>query len=176
LVESGDAEAVSIRAIARECGCTPPAIYMHWSDKNALLDDACQLQFEALDRCVAEAAEGVDDPVEVMRRQAHAYVRFGLENPEHYRLLFMHGDLVRREPEELLRLSCFGRVLRTVEQATEAGRLRHDDPLLLTIALWSAVHGITSLLIAKPDFPWPPLDDVVNQVIDVAIAGALKPS
>jgi hypothetical protein len=38
-----------------------------------------------------------------------------------------------------------------------AGRFRpeYDDPLHVTIGLWSIAHGLTSLLIAMPTFPWP---------------------
>jgi hypothetical protein len=37
--------------------------------------------------------------------------------------------------------------------------------------LWAAVHGITSLLITKPDFPWPPVEAVINQVLAMCGAG-----
>jgi len=40
-------------------------------------------------------------------------------------------------------------------------------------ALWSAVHGVTSLLIQRPGFPWLSQEAVVRQVIDSAVAGAL---
>lgn len=36
--------------------------------------------------------------------------------------------------------------------------------MLVAIGLWVAVHGITSLVIAMPTFPWPPLDDLVDHI------------
>ena len=33
------------------------------------------------------------------------------------------------------------------------------------------MHGLASLLIAKPDFPWPPTEQLVEQVIEVHGAG-----
>ena len=40
---------------------------------------------------------------------------------------------------------------------------RRALPLAFTVAcgLWAMVHGVTSLLISKPDFPWPPLEEFI---------------
>jgi hypothetical protein len=43
--------------------------------------------------------------------------------------------------------------------------------MLVSISLWSAVHGITSLLISKPGFPWPDLDLIVDQIAHGALFG-----
>jgi hypothetical protein len=43
--------------------------------------------------------------------------------------------------------------------------------MLVSIGLWAAVHGLTSLLISKPDFPWPALDHLIDQVARSAIFG-----
>ena len=57
--------------------------------------------------------------------------------------------------ERLVDASAFGHLVEDVAAAIDAGRLRSDDPLLVSCGLWMMVHGITSLLIAKPEFPWP---------------------
>ena len=89
LVETGDEEAVSIRAVADAVGVTPPSIYLHFADKNELMFAVCERQFERLDREMEGAAAKSDDPLESLRLRGKAYVRFGLENPEQYRILFM---------------------------------------------------------------------------------------
>ena len=38
-------------------------------------------------------------------------------------------------------------------------------------ALWSAVHGVTLLLIDFPDFPWTATDKLIDTVIDTMIEG-----
>jgi AcrR family transcriptional regulator len=90
LLETGDEEAVSIRAIAQAVGVTPPSIYLHFADKTELIYAICGELFRTLDHEMAAAAAGVDDPLEELRRRGRAYVRFGLENAEAYRVLFMH--------------------------------------------------------------------------------------
>ena len=92
LAETGDESAVSIRAIADAVGVTPPSIYLHFPDKTALLFAVCEDRFRALDLTLEEAAAGATDPLDELHRRGSAYVHFGLENPEHYRILFMNRD------------------------------------------------------------------------------------
>ena len=94
LAETGDEEAVSIRAVAEAVGVTPPSIYLHFADKTELIFAVCEEQFRQLDAEMAAAAAGVADPLEALRRRGQAYVRFGLRNAEAYRVLFMFKDHV----------------------------------------------------------------------------------
>src|SRR3982074_437672 len=63
LAETGDLDAVSIRAVAKRGGVTPPSIYLHFPDKQSLLDSACEPVFADLARYFAEACLGVATPV-----------------------------------------------------------------------------------------------------------------
>lgn len=40
-------------------------------------------------------------------------------------------------------------------------------------ALWAAAHGITSLLVLRPTFPWSDRDKLIGQVIDAAVDALL---
>ena len=77
LAETGDEEAVSIRAVAEAVGVTPPSIYLHFADKTELIYAICEELFRKLDDEMAAAAAGVDDPLEELRRyqqQGRAWV------------------------------------------------------------------------------------------------------
>ena len=94
-----------------------------------------------------------------------AYVRFGLENPEHYRIMFMTRPLAEGLPlDRLPGLTAFGYLVEAVARCMDAGAIAAGDPFLVATNLWTAVHGITSLLIARPDFPWPDLDRLMGLV------------
>ena len=69
LLETGDEEAVSIRAIAQAVGVTPPSIYLHFADKTELIYAICEELFRKLDDEMAAAAAGVDDPLEELHRR-----------------------------------------------------------------------------------------------------------
>ncbi|MGZ5396215.1 MAG: TetR/AcrR family transcriptional regulator, partial [Mycobacterium sp.] len=63
LLETGHAKEVSIRSVAQRAGVTPPSIYLHFTDKDALLDAVCARYFEKLDEEMQAAAAGQPAPI-----------------------------------------------------------------------------------------------------------------
>jgi AcrR family transcriptional regulator len=176
LAQTNDAEAVSIRAVAEAVGVTPPSIYLHFADKTELIFAVCEEQFRQLDAEMAAAAAGVDDPLEALRRRGQAYVRFGLGNAEAYRVLFMYKDQVPANVDEeyLYRSQTFNHLVESVQRCLDAGVLRPGDPLQISVGLWVLVHGITSLLLAAPAFPWPwQPEELVDRLIADHLEGLL---
>lgn len=176
LIETGDQEAVSIRAVADRVGVTPPSIYMHFADKNDLLFAVCEGHFNELDRAIQKAAEGVEDPLLALHRRGRAYVQFGLDNPEQYRILFMSKPAAAPDgfQEERLKGSAsFDHLIEAVQQAIDAG-VFEGDATQIAICLWVSVHGITSLLLSHPNFPWPDIDETIDAVLRVAVNGLVS--
>ena len=169
LLETGDHEAVNIRSVAEAVGVTPPSIYLHFSDKAELIKAVCGRHFGSLEQYIEQAVAGTADPGEQLRLRGRAYVRFGLEHPEHYRILFMSKQEATDEPphEELRAASGFTALVENVVRAAEAGAIRAPDPLLVATGLWTVVHGITSLAISIPHFPIVGLDVLVDHLLDV---------
>jgi len=176
LAETGDEEAVSIRAVAEAVGVTPPSIYLHFADKTELIFAVCEEQFRQLDDEMTAAGAGVADPLEALRRRGQAYVRFGLRNAEAYRVLFMYKNHVpdNVDDEYLYRSETFNHLVESVQRCLDAGALRPGDPLQISVGLWVLVHGITSLLLAAPTFPWPSEpDELVDRLITDHLEGLL---
>jgi AcrR family transcriptional regulator len=167
--ELGDADAVSIRAICDAVGVSPPSVYLHFADKDQLLFAVCARVFSRLDDVMNRAAATAgDDPVEALRRRGQAYVRYGLEHPENYRLLFMAKP--SGPPEHLDQVHMPGSVAfvhlqEAVQACVDCGAFRPDvDAYMAAVAIWTGVHGVTSLLISIPDFPWPERDALVANI------------
>lgn len=181
LMGSGSEDAVSIRGVADAVGLTPAAIYRHFPDKETLLFAVCARHFDSITEDVAvPALESADDPIDALRRLAAAYVHFGVENPEHYRIMFMRRQDHRPDQyaaERVLETGLFGVVLPVVQQGIDGGRYRPEltDPLMIAWVLWMAVHGITSAAVAMPNFPAPPLDVQLDATIDAILGGLLAP-
>src|SRR5262249_39298144 len=168
MLESGDVDSVTIRAIAAAVGVTPPSIYLHFPDRDALIVAVCERHFEVFDAVIEQAGATTDDPLENLRRRGRAYVRFGLENPEPYRILFMTRTGGERpgEASSGAGVRAFQHLVDAVQGAIDAGAFHRVDPFLAATAVWAAVHGITSLLISLPEFPWPDIDALVDHVYD----------
>ena len=165
---------MSIRAIADEVGVSPPAIYLHFADKDELLFAVCARHFAALDERVVAAVEGIDDPVEKLRVLARAYVQFGLDQREPYRILFMgnpHGVPEHIDVDELRSTPPFSRLVDAVEEAIAADAIDDADPLLVATGLWAMVHGVTSLAISMSAFPAMGIDALLDHVCHAQLAG-----
>ncbi len=65
LLDSG-VRAVSIRSVAQRVGVTPPSIYLHFADKDALLDAVCARYLEKLDEHIQQAAVGHSSTLEAL--------------------------------------------------------------------------------------------------------------
>jgi AcrR family transcriptional regulator len=158
IVKMGSVDDVSVRAIADAVGVTPPSIYMHFADKEALVNAVCERHFRELDRVSAKATQGMSDSLKALRAMGRAYVRFGLDHPEEYRILFMSKEMGSHRDAHLERLkglSGFDHLVAAVERCMADGSFVPGDSFATACTLWAGVHGITSLLIAKPNFPWP---------------------
>ena len=81
-------EAVTMRRISDACEYTPAALYNHFPDKAALLRQLCRLDFLALAERFSQVA-AITDPLDRLAATGMEYVRFGLEHPNHYRMMFL---------------------------------------------------------------------------------------
>lgn len=175
LLETGSQETVSIRAIADRCDVSPPAIYLHFADKDALFLEVCSRRFRELDNWIEEASRNSSDPLDELRVRGMAYVNFGLEHPEAYRLLMMgrregHID----DPGMEAGRDAFLHMVESVDRAVRAGVLGDAVPYQASLVLWAGIHGITSLIISFPNFEWGEKQELVEHMLDVLIEGVLS--
>jgi hypothetical protein len=63
-----------------------------------------------------------------------------------------------------------------VKRCIDEKRFRIRNVDLASQALWTAVHGITALLILRPDFPWAKKTALIGLVVDSAVDGLVATS
>jgi AcrR family transcriptional regulator len=171
-------EAVTMRRIAEKIEYSPTAIYLHFKDKQELIVSLCEETFSKLVREL-ESLETGKDPVARLKLGLRRYVDFGLKNPQHYLATFMMPHADKDDPkmvehyhdESSSGMRALGILRAQVEACVAAKKLRRVNVDTATRSLWSAVHGITSLLIAFPAFPWGDREAVVGTLIDAAVDG-----
>ncbi|MGA3218035.1 MAG: TetR/AcrR family transcriptional regulator [Acidimicrobiales bacterium] len=173
LAKTGHQEAVSVRAVAQLVGVTTPSIYMHFKDKDELLDAVCAEHFAALGRAMEQQAATESDPLERLLAQGRAYVRFALTRPEHYRL----STMIAGKPgsvDETIQDACFQQLLVTVDKCTKAGIFPEGpgNAVDVGLRLWAAVHGVASLLVCKPWLPWGDVDELIERNLRAAVVGS----
>jgi len=77
------------------------------------------------------------------------YVRFALENPGHYRLMYGKEALARDDLPELRdsAKALFNQFADVIRAYQRSGTIKRGDPQALAYVAWSAVHGLASLVI-----------------------------
>lgn len=173
-------EAVTMRRIAQAVEYSPTAIYLHFKDKDALINELCRVDLASLAQAF-EASVEIPDPLERLREIGRAYVDFGRTHPNPYRLLFMSGRL--NQPEQLADLGHgnpqrdgYALLLGTIEEAMAQQRLATEltDADLIAQSFWACTHGAVALHLANHGDPWVDwrsLEDTSRLVIDAFLRG-----
>jgi AcrR family transcriptional regulator len=173
LLDTGDEKAVSIRSVAQRVGVTPPSIYLHFADKDALLDAVCARYLEKLDGAMQDAAIGQPTTLDVLRAQGLAYVRFATQTPELYRIATMCQGTPGSDVDVSLASSAFRHMRDSVQTLMDEGVYAPGDPTVIALQLWSAGHGIAALLIAKPHLPFGDPEVFTDQVLTAVCSGQI---
>ena len=153
-------EAVTMRAIANAIEYSPTTIYLHFKDKESLIQELCTQDFLKLSQAFQRIAR-VADPIERLRRTGLAYAEFGLRNPNHYRLMFMtphppfdpdSTEVEKGNPQK----DAYAFLTHIIAECVRGRRLRRGltDVELIAQTVWAGVHGAVSLGIAKGNDPW----------------------
>ena len=175
LIATNDESALSIRAIANAVGVTPPSIYLHFADRNDLVFAVCERQAEEVDRVMEQAAREGSDPWDRIRRRGLAYLRWGLANPEHYRILMMSrpDDTPERYVDQRLAdATGLEAVAADIVLAAGDGLIAAvADPMREAELFWIIIHGMVSMLVAKPEFPFGDPDDLFDAMFDLVQRG-----
>ena len=171
LLNTGHAKAVSIRLVAERVGVTPPSIYLHFQDKDTLLDAVCARYFDKLDDEMQRVSAAQSSNVEVLRAQGLTYIWFATENPELYRIATMGEWRSDSDVDAALANSAFAHIRATVQALIDEGTFASGDPAGVALEFWSAAHGVAALLIAKPHLPFGDVEAFADRVLRAVFAG-----
>ena len=179
LAESGDLRQLTLRGIARRVGIAATSIYLHFPDTEHLAVAAMEQSFADLGAATTAAAAGITDPAEELLARCRAYCHFALEHPGYYRVMF-HVDLMpvlAANPADTPGRRAFQVLVRAVEACQTAGAATAaGDPFRLASLVWSAEHGLVSLRLSRPQFPWSDIDGLVDQAVTGIMGLRRKPA
>ncbi len=181
LADLGDANQLSIRAVAAAVGVTPPSIYRHFADKRALLVAVLEERWAELHGVLAEATAGVENPFQALRRMCLAYLRFAEDNPGHYRVLFSAAAPAGVSEERARHPGgpSFSLLLEAVQRCLDSGAQAPSgrSAWFLAAQVWISGHGLVDLRIGQRfPFPWPPAEELLDALLtDFGLSRPLPP-
>ena len=97
LEQTGNEEAVTLRAVARQVGISAPSIYAHFADREAIVDAIVDGAFADFNAAISRLSRPAAGPLARLRAGCAAYLRFAEERPNRYKLLF-ERQILRRAP------------------------------------------------------------------------------
>jgi AcrR family transcriptional regulator len=166
---------LTLRAVAREVGVAATSVYLHFNDIQSLVlavadrrfGELVQLQGQALAGEEGAASPPPTAPWDRVLAGCLAYCEFGLKQQGHYKIMFENPLPVPPDTpqEQAPGWSVFKRL---VDAIAEAGD--RDAPGTAEL-IWQQLHGIVSLRISRPRFPWKPLAETVADAVGHLLDG-----
>lgn len=141
-------EKTSIRNIADAIEYSPGTIYLYFKDKNDLLFALHQMAFEVM---INELSNVGEHPTafDAFVQMGRNYVKFALENPEKYDLMFlMIAPIESLECNEDIwddGKQALDLLKTTIEACKQEGYFSKDKTDDLALMIWSTMHGMVTI-------------------------------
>ncbi len=180
LADLQNVDALSIRAVTARAGVTPTALYLHFADKQALIDAVKERCFaELIAYCSGAAVAG--DPRANLESRCRAYIQFSVERPGYYRVLFHTSrgeptlepefttlEQAQNHPWPARATEALGQLIEAVHQCLPPTA----DPVPPAMMVWAGLHGYIGLRRSIPSVPFPVSGDYVKRLADAHVPSA----
>ncbi len=162
---------VSVRQIAAAIGYSPGAIYRYYRNKHEILATIREQGFEEIVSHQRKRVELYSDPFERLKVGGREYIRFALERPDFFELMFCTDcndvDLSTEHTDHSK--ASYALFAQTVKECLDTGYFGDMDLDTVMISLWSGAYGLAhqiktgrvSLMVGTDD-----LDDLIDSVLD----------
>jgi AcrR family transcriptional regulator len=165
-------EGLTIRRVAERAEYSLGSVYGYFADKDDLLytlvrDDFIRLTEQL--RAIRDRAEGAA----AVREMLLSYVRMGLEQPQSYEIMFMLKPQLasRNASDEDMDEHAYSIFRGCIVAAIRRGEFRREHPDVLAQMLWASVHGLVSLRLTLPDFPWQDIERLAVALVEAELRG-----
>lgn len=140
---------VTIRKIADLIEYSPTTVYLYFKDKDEIFFSLHDIGFQKMEEMNKDLVT-INNPLLRLHKMGENYLEFGMSNPEFYNLMFIQDEPMNKITE----LGCdwvkgdsaLNRLKETVTECMDKGYIK-GDPHLVSLAVWSFVHGLVSLAI-----------------------------
>ncbi len=148
VIEQDGLEHLSLREVARRLGISHQAPYKHFPSRDHILAEVVARTFQEFADYL-DGREITGDPHEDMRAMGERYIRFALQNPSRYRLMFntplppadQHPEMMAKAKHAFnLLTSGLSRFPQAEVDAADRAGVERD-----ALFIWSGMHGIVSI-------------------------------
>ena len=144
---------VTIRRIADIIEYSPTTVYLYFKDKDEIFATLHDIGFQKMAEFNRDL-NTIRNPLLRLHKMGENYLQFGIENPEYYSLMFIDTEPMKKLAKEgcddwVPGDGAIAVLKETVIECMQKGYLLDDEPLLVSLSIWSFVHGLMSLAIRE---------------------------
>jgi AcrR family transcriptional regulator len=179
LIGKGGTGSFTLREIGRRAGVSHGALYRHFATKDALLAELAAEGFRGLLASIQEAAdEAGSDALARFKQTSIGYVRFALEHPAHFRVMFEPVDTLAGGAglADALQMA-FEYLLTLIRSCQTSGQIGEGDPNDIALCSWAMVHGVATLLVnGRLEIPSDKaVEELIFRLTDLLEQGLARP-
>jgi AcrR family transcriptional regulator len=177
-------DALTMRKLADRVEYSPASIYLHFRNREQIAVEVSRAGYVDFLAAISAAADA-HPPADVVARfkaLCQAYVRFGLEHPQTYELIFMKDPayltavFAEQAPDDPATKS-YDLLVQTAQALIATGHTAAKaTPIELAETIWAAVHGIVSLKLTCPAFPTAPTEVLTRIMTETLLRGLSSPT
>ena len=139
-------EGITLRGLASSVGCSRSTPYRYFKNKADILAALRQREFSALAQVLELAVCNKTDESQWLVILASQYLRFAIENPISYRVMYeVDQEDAHLYPDLMKQIERSGQPIRDCVKADVAAGAMHGDPVNIAYTLWAGLHGLISL-------------------------------
>lgn len=148
-IENNQGEVISLRALSKEVGVTPSAVYNHFADKSALILAVKIRIYQSFNKFFADNCKETANPDKALIEMCLAYFHFSRVFPSQFRFIFSSSIPMEWSTHEIVDVSCrcIVRARSLVFEIHEKYQLHcsEEEVVNATLLIWSQLHGIVTL-------------------------------
>lgn len=146
IIDQQGIDAINMRDLGQKINLSRSALYRHFKNKDDLLAAIVTENFELLNNTMSQLSDNNYEPRPLLYAILIAYYDFGINNPEHYQLMFRKEWDKEMYPE--IAHSAF-EIFTIVEKCLEkAGSIRKSSNQSTAI-MYAFIHGLVELKISE---------------------------
>jgi AcrR family transcriptional regulator len=170
--------ALSMRRLAEQIHYSAASLYLHFRSREQIAQELSEVGFRELFTMLSAAA-GQKDLRERIEAVALAYVSFGLQHPETYRLIFqedsayMAAAFAKSAPDSAANQS-YELLVNLANDLRQEGLYKGEaSARKIAEMIWAALHGIISLRLACAGFQ-SSAEEMAQMMVDTLVSGLLQ--
>ena len=144
---------VTIRKIADLIEYSPTTVYLYFKDKNEILYELHQIGFKKMEEFNKDIFD-IKNPLLRLHKLGENYIRFGLEYPEYYDLMFILPAPIEfinqmKECDWQGGDNALNVLKMILQECMDKKLIKPGDINTMAMAIWGMVHGLVSLAIRQ---------------------------